>query len=189
MHQPAAFVDDVKQLVRQKLFVGAAPKIAEYTGMGELRNWLRVIAVREALTLKRKRVELLADGERSSSGGPSTPASVDPELDFIKQRYRAEFKRAIEQALATLSSEHRNLLRLHFVDGLTLDELSGLFNVHRATVARHIAQAREAIVDESRRLLADRLSIDAGEFDSLIGILRSRIDLSLPALFRTPETH
>jgi RNA polymerase sigma-70 factor (ECF subfamily) len=185
MRVSPAFVDDVKQLVRERLFVGPSPKIAEYTGAGELRSWLRVIAVRTALNLKRKRTESLADRD-ASSDDRRPPSGNDPELDFIKERYRAEFKAALEQSLATLSSERRNLLRLHFVEGLTLDEMSNLFNVHRATVARHIAQAREAIVDEARRLLSDRLRVDSDEFDSMMGLLRSRLELSLPALFRAP---
>src|SRR5689334_10395795 len=36
MRPSPQLVDDVQQLLRQKLFVGAAPKIAEYTGVGTL---------------------------------------------------------------------------------------------------------------------------------------------------------
>jgi RNA polymerase sigma-70 factor (ECF subfamily) len=103
----------------------------------------------------------------------------------LKTRYRGEFKAALEHALVNLASEQRNLLRLHFVDGLRLEDLARLFHVDRSTVVRRIAAAREAIVDEAKRLLQERLDIDAAEFESLIGLVRSRLDLSLPSLWQT----
>src|SRR5262245_6267625 len=53
-----ADVGEVTQLVRQKLFVaadGQRPKIEEYAGRGELPALIRVIAVRTAISLIRKR--------------------------------------------------------------------------------------------------------------------------------------
>ena len=51
------FAAEVAQTVRQKLLVAPAPgqpgKIAEYRGAGPLGGWIRVIAVRVALDLKR----------------------------------------------------------------------------------------------------------------------------------------
>src|SRR5207302_5882500 len=55
-------LSDVKQLVRQRLFVGggtagaptSAGKIAEYGGRGDLRRWVRSVAVRTCLNDLRK---------------------------------------------------------------------------------------------------------------------------------------
>src|SRR5688572_29084221 len=38
--------DDLRQILRTKLFVGDAPTIAQYNGQGSLESWLRVIATR-----------------------------------------------------------------------------------------------------------------------------------------------
>src|SRR5439155_18454762 len=49
-------VDDIKQELRERLFVGVAgarPKIAEYTGHGGLERWVRAVAVRVALNATR----------------------------------------------------------------------------------------------------------------------------------------
>ena len=50
-----AFLDEVCQVVRVRLLVGAAepPRIAAYRATGPLDAWLRVTAVRAALNIKR----------------------------------------------------------------------------------------------------------------------------------------
>src|SRR5262245_38057628 len=47
--------DEITQRVRERLFVGDAetpPRIAEYTGRGELGGWVRAVAVRTALNYR-----------------------------------------------------------------------------------------------------------------------------------------
>src|SRR5207244_2837986 len=77
--------------------------------------------------------------------------SDDPELDHIRARYAAPFKDAFQGALRGLSTQDRNILRLHLVDGLNIEQIGGIYNVHRATVARWIAASRQALVEETRR--------------------------------------
>jgi RNA polymerase sigma-70 factor, ECF subfamily len=170
-------LDELRQRVREKLLVGAR-KIAEYSGRGTLTKWLEVVALRVAIDLARERRDVLLDDSVDSIAG----ATTDPELDYIKEKYRAQFKQALQQAISALDGEQRNLLRLHFVDGVTLEQLSALFHVHRATVVRRIAAARESILDGARALLARDLAIAGEEVDSLLRLVRSRLDLSLSAL-------
>src|SRR5262249_41153536 len=142
--QPA-WVEEIRQILREKLFVGASPKILDYSGRGSLSNWLRVVTVRTALNLMSKRNELL-DGRGTSFEAQGVGRlGADPELEYIKERYRRAFELALEASVAALSSEQRNLLRLHFIQAVSLDGLAHLFHMHRATIARRIAQARAAI--------------------------------------------
>ena len=176
-------VDDVRQLLREKLLVappGARPRIADYAGRGPLVAWLRVAAVRAALDLLR------AGGARAAAGAEVEPDDLSsdderssPELDYLRQRYRPRFKAAFQDALRELDSEQRNVLRLHVVEGLNIDEIGALFKVHRSTVARWIAGARQAVLAGARHRLRDELGLSAGEFDSLAGVVRSQLDLSI----------
>ncbi len=112
----------MRQVLRERFFVwvdGAAPRIAQYTGRGALGPWVKVAAVRVALRLA-ERQESLAPGLESRLG-------PDPELDYLRVRYRAAFSNALSEALGALGVEERNLLRLHFVEGLTIDGLAPLF--------------------------------------------------------------
>jgi RNA polymerase sigma-70 factor (ECF subfamily) len=170
--------DEIRQRVRERLFVGAA-KIADYSGRGALANWLEVVTLRIAIDAKRQEPPLASD---TSAGSGARLADADPELEFIKERYRDVFKQTFRGALAELPSEQRNLLRLHFVDALTLEQMAALFKVHRATVARRIAACREAVLDGVRQRLQSELSLSRDELDSFLRLVRSRIDLSLSVL-------
>jgi RNA polymerase sigma-70 factor (ECF subfamily) len=178
MRPDAEFVDECRQVLREKLFVGAAAKIAEYTGRGSLLGWLRVATVRTALNLRRSRVASFDGTHRAP-----TPADVepidDPERSYLQDRYREAFRAAIEDSFAVLSSEQRNLLRMHFMDGMTLHQLATLFQVHRATVARWIAQTRQRVLDGTRSHLQEQLALKTAELDSMMRLLDSQLELSI----------
>jgi RNA polymerase sigma-70 factor (ECF subfamily) len=181
----APFADEVRQLLRTKLLVGAdgaPPKICDYSGLGPLQNWLRVAALRAALDLRRGGPEQV-HASQDLAGKPALATGLDPETDLIRARYQGEFQTALEEALTVLPARDRNLLRMHFVDGLSIDKLAPAFRVHRATCARWIQSARERLLDETRRRLVERLRLSAAEFDSLAGAVASGLHLSLPRLF------
>jgi len=170
-------IDEIRQRVRERLFVAPA-KIADYSGRGALSSWLEVVTLRISIDLRRQERSNLVD----SVSEADQIIQSDPELDFIKDRYREVFKSGLRSSLRALDAEHRNLLRLHFVDELTLDQMATLFRVHRATIARRIATAREQVFEGLRAHLERELSLDETEFESLLRLVRSRIDLSLSLL-------
>jgi RNA polymerase sigma-70 factor (ECF subfamily) len=175
-----AFVDEVRQRLRERLLVsdgeGGKPKISEYTGRGPLAAWLRVASVRTALNLRR-------GAKREVSTTEETPAmrapAVDPELDYLKTRYAQEFKEVFKATLGTLNRDERTVLRLHYMDGLTLDQIAVAYHVHRSTAARWLASARERIVTETKRLLSERLKANPKEVESLLAVVRSQLDVSI----------
>jgi RNA polymerase sigma-70 factor (ECF subfamily) len=175
-----ALVDEVRQVLREKLFVGrpgAEPKITVYDGRGALSTWLRVIAIRTAFDILR---------QNTAAPGPSrdaeAPATADAEGSYLKQRYRRQFNEAIRTSIASMPPDQRELLRLHFVEGLTLDELAARSGVHRATIARKLAAARTEVRRGARRLLLAELGVTEAELDSLSGLMRSQLELSLSGL-------
>jgi len=178
-----AFVDEVRQELRDKLFVGsdgASPKITEYNGKGALESWVRVVALRAAMDLRRR-----APRGSGDSRALDPEAADNPEVDCEEGRFRKVFDEALRGALAALEGEQRRILRRHFADGLTLDALAVELDVHRATVARRLAAARTALRLEARRRLQAALGAGESELESFARMMRSRLDLSLPSLFRT----
>ncbi len=173
--------DDLRQLLRERLFAGTAPKIGEYAGQGHLDSWLRVTATRLFLDLgKRKdRARELANGD---SGVAALPDPADLGLELIKVEYRAAVRAAIEQAARGLAPGDRHLLRQHFVTGLTIDQLASALGIHRATAARRIAKAREQLAASARDELAHRLAIDPHELADVFGLVVSRLDVSISKL-------
>jgi len=173
-------VDDVKQELRRRLFVGVdggKPKLAEYKGRGGLDRWVRAVATRVALNLKRgehdSRKAALEDDDLL--GAPL--GSEDPELAHMKSLYRGEFKKAFSDAMASLEADGQNWLRLYYLDGLGLAELSGLFRVSVPTASRRLAKAREDALEATRKLLRERLSVSKTELESIMRLIQSRLTI------------
>ena len=172
----AALCDDVKQALRAELLVaagGKAPGIAGYAGRGDLAAWVRVVAIRTALRLKK------AERRAPPDEGDPLLGKGDPELDYLKLRYRGACEEAFRGALATLSSRERLYLRLHYVEGLSLDRIASLYRVHRATIARRLAAHRDKLHDQTRARLREVLQLRDSEFESLLGLVRSQLAVSL----------
>jgi RNA polymerase sigma-70 factor (ECF subfamily) len=176
----SAFVEEIKQRVRTKLLVSdddGPPKLAHYTGQGELGTWVRVVAVREALSsVRSERRRALADDDELLAIEAS---ATGPELGALKQQYREQFSAAFAAALGELEPAERNLLRLHYLHGLSIDELGDLLRIHRSSAARRIVKTREALLTGTRRSLQAKLSIGRRDFDQLMGLVASRLDLSI----------
>jgi RNA polymerase sigma-70 factor, ECF subfamily len=174
-------INDVKQSLRRVLFVGdpaagVAPRITEYRGSGDLRAWLRVTAMRAALKLLRK------ENRETPTDDALLEARAhedDPELAYMKAAYRASFKIAFQEALESLHARERTLLKQQIVDGLGIDELGALYQVHRATAARWVQSAREKLLTRTRRAFMLNARISSDECESIMRMVRSQLDVSL----------
>jgi len=176
----ASQIDDIKQAVYQKLFVPAGdktPAIHKYDGRGELRSWVRVTAVRMALNLHR-------DRRRERPLSPQVLLTrpddrIGPEEDYLKRLYSDAFKQAFEQALQSLRSEQRNLLRYYYIDSLTVEQIGHIYRVHKATISRRLADIREQLLTETRNHLVRQLDVGHTEFESIMRLIHSRLDASI----------
>jgi RNA polymerase sigma-70 factor, ECF subfamily len=116
------------------------------------------------------------------------PAVDDPALKYLKAKFADEFEVALARACAALTDRDRTILRLRFADDLNIDQIGGLYGVHRATVARWIARIRDEIFATTRRELVGRLKLSDSDFDSLLRLARSQLDLSLTAILASDKT-
>lgn len=176
----AARRDELRQLVLEAVVVGGerGPALARYAGRSDLRGWLRSVAVRIALKAwaRERPAESIDDWEELAE------QLVDPGLAVLRDRYQDEVAAAFREAVATLSPRQRTLLRLHHLDGLTVDELARIYAVHRATAARWVAAARDALFEETRVRLHGRLGLDESTFVSVVRLVQSQLVASLRRL-------
>jgi RNA polymerase sigma-70 factor (ECF subfamily) len=166
--------------------MGAHPKIADFSGRGPLATWLRAAAVRTALNHRQTTHREISVGDEEWSRMPGSGS--DPELAILRTRFRKEFGEAFEQALQTLTQQDRNLLRLHLLDGLSIDKLAVMFQTHRSTVARWIQKSRELLVVETKKGLAEKLKVSNAELEELMGLVRSQLDVSINRYLRVTKT-
>jgi len=181
--EPPARVDELRQLLRQRLLVpaeGGPPKLASYSGRGPLEQWVRAVALRLHIDQQRATPREVPLDEAPAALAERLGA--DPELAFIRERHQEDFRVAFRTALGRLEARERNLLRLHHVHGLSMDAVSATLQAPRSTVARWIARARERLLALTRDELTARLGLSPDELDSLLRLVRSQLDVSLRQL-------
>jgi RNA polymerase sigma-70 factor, ECF subfamily len=166
------------QRVRMRLLTGERPILLTYSGSGALRGWLKIIALRDAIRAQRK----VRSEEHEDVAEALADATADPALQYQRRRYESDFRVAFEQAVRTLTVRERNLLKQSVLYGATIDDLAALYRVHRATVARWIAAARERLAELTKRGLIERLRIEPSEYDSIVHLIQSQLDISVARL-------
>lgn len=174
--------DDVRQIVREKLFVpksgASASAIGRYSGRGPLGAWLRATLVHAALSTLRTRAR--APEDVSLSRLPDDAS--DPDLVRLRERYGEAFREAFQAALVELSPRQRNVLRMTHLDGLTAEQVGSTYGVHRVSVARWLGEARAALLERTRASLRAKLSVTSDELSSLTRLCLSELDVSLARL-------
>jgi RNA polymerase sigma-70 factor (ECF subfamily) len=176
--------DEIVQRVRVALLTPTAagkPGFAGYSGRGELRAYIRAVAVRIAHK-RRQREEPPRERDESDALALLPAAGDSPELRVLKERCRKDVRSGFAAAVAALSPRERTLLRQHYIDGLSIDALGPLHGVHRATCARWIEAARAKILRGIREHLREALGLGSAELESAIQLVRSQLDLGLSQL-------
>lgn len=173
-------LDDVVQGVREKLLVGRdkGPLLGAYAGRGDLARWIKAIAARAWIDHARGKHWEIPVGDEVVFDEVARP-ELDPELVYLKQRYGAELRTAFFEALAGLSDLQRTLLRHRHVDGLIVDDIAAIYQAHRATAHRWLAEARDQLADATQEILQRRLSLTSHEYESLCRLVQSQLDWSL----------
>jgi RNA polymerase sigma-70 factor, ECF subfamily len=180
LQKEPAFVEDVLQALHERLLVTDAKghaRILDFSGTGSLAGWLRQAAVRTALNMQKssRRDAPLDEAVQEGLVG----ASDDPELEVLKRRCRKELKSAIQGALKALEPGERELLRLNLLESESIDKLAERLNVSRATAARRLIAVRARLLELTRAQLRERLDWTDRQLNSVVGLVRSQLDLSL----------
>jgi RNA polymerase sigma-70 factor (ECF subfamily) len=176
-------LDELVQILRAKLFVGPSPRIAAYRGVGPLRAWVRVVATRTLIEMARRtKATTPLDESGVTRLGLAAPDD-DPEMAYLKRRYASDVREAFEVAARALCAEDRNVLREHYVGGLGIDQIAGVHGIHRATAARRLAGAREAVLRGTRQILSERLRLSRGELESMVRMVESRLHVTIERVF------
>jgi len=106
--------------------------------------YFRRAAVNAAVDVLRRR-ELRAESaydEGAPQPGHVSPSAVQPPV-LLKERLR--------RAIATLDSEDASLFVLRHIEGLTLDELAGMFEIEKNNVAVRLHRIRRRLQAELER--------------------------------------
>ena len=131
----------------------------------------------------------VAGAVRSVDGAP---AFVDEILQRLRTRVLVpedgRTARILDYAgRGSLEPGERNVLRMHFLEGLSLNQIAAMYQVNKSTISRRMAKAREMLLERTRTKLERALSLPPTELDSLLEQLGPRLDVSLTSVLN-PST-
>lgn len=187
VRRDAKDTDELIHQVQIKLLVAEAarpPRLADYTGVGPLKAFVMVMAMRcladSRRSDERRREDHIGDGwlELASIAGSNT----GPESKLQWAELEPHAARAVNEAMAALSVRQRTVLRLHYVEGISAEALGRMYSVHRATTTRWLVDARERVLELVQQRLRATLDVSTASLASLNQTLVGGLELSLPSL-------
>jgi|SRR3989344_769676 len=126
---------DTAEDVTQQTFVNAWKRLSSYDTKRRLITWLLAIARNAAIDILRKKKSVPLSYFDTASGDNvliDTIADAEPLPDelFARQELVGELEKALQQ----LSLPEREVLTLHYEEGLTFDEIAEILTKSRNTV-------------------------------------------------------
>jgi RNA polymerase sigma-70 factor, ECF subfamily len=121
--------EDAEDLTQQT-FIRILATANRYDGRAPFRSWLYRYAINEYKRWRRRRVWLPLSPELPSGGDP-----IENVLDA----------RLLLDGLSRLSIEHRTAFLLHYVEGLSLDEIAAATRIPAGTVKSRLYHARNQL--------------------------------------------
>jgi RNA polymerase sigma-70 factor (ECF subfamily) len=140
MLDSAADADDVLQ----DAFLQAFRKLSSFRENSSFYTWVYRIAINAAINLRRRRrrIVLLADESQFHQHAISSP-DAGPE----KRLEQSDDARELQVGLNQLSDEHRNILVLREIEGMSYEEISDVLQMPIGTVRSRLHRARLQLRD------------------------------------------
>jgi len=109
-----------------------------------IRSWLYRIAttsIHRWLRKSQSRVVFSDPGQLASAGPPAVTAAEDPEASLATAR----------TALMSLKPKHQAVLALHYLEGMSVEEVAAVIGCRVGTVKSRLSRAREALRERLTR--------------------------------------
>jgi RNA polymerase sigma-70 factor (ECF subfamily) len=148
--------EDAREIV-QDTFVRAFRSLDSFKGDSSFYTWLYRIAVNRAIDLQRRGSkfqstefdETIGMGDDASATSGSVATSEDP---FHAVRNR-ELARKISEAIESLTPDHRAVILLREIEGLSYEEISEVMDCSLGTVMSRLHYARKKLQAKLKELL------------------------------------
>jgi RNA polymerase sigma-70 factor (ECF subfamily) len=122
----------------QEVFLVVHRRLPEFEGRSTLRTWIYAIAVRTAATTRRK-ARLGRELLNESVPEPTWESDPGEGVDLMRQLTW------VEQALAELPAEQREVFALYELERLTIAEVGAALGVPESTALYRLHGARDAV--------------------------------------------
>jgi RNA polymerase sigma-70 factor (ECF subfamily) len=129
--------------VIQESFVKAYLSIKNFKGDSSFYSWLYRIVQNMAIDARRKKIRQGGDTEEITENividADTNSNSENPERSLINKQQLA----IVARCLANLSPEHRQVLTMREIDGLSYDEIAQALKVSTGTIMSRLFYARQ----------------------------------------------
>jgi len=149
--------------VAQNVFIQVYRRLGQFEGRASLRTWIYRVTVNQAHNRRRwwqrrgrgreESIDALVEG--GGSARLADPRSFASPYEEARRRERA---RRVQEALLGVSFDHRTVVVLREVEGLSCDEIAEVLGVAAGTVKSRLARAREALRGRLSGLVEEDLS-------------------------------
>jgi RNA polymerase sigma-70 factor (ECF subfamily) len=138
VHNP----DDAVELA-QETFVRAYENLAKFESRSSFSTWLYRIAANLAIDFRRREGRhTVLRGEEAENELDRLPSARG---NSFQETARGELHKRINDALGELTPEHRTVILLREVEGLSYDEISDVLQCPRGTVMSRLHYARNRL--------------------------------------------
>ena len=144
--------------IAQETFVKVHRYLPSFKGDSSFFTWTYRIAMNLCLDAQRRRGRLdrvdLEQGDEAE-----IEAAMDPPSSALsgpqRQTLNAELREKIEDALSSLSENHRAILLLREIEGLSYEELAKVLGIRKGTVMSRLFHARLKMQNKLREYLGE----------------------------------
>lgn len=132
--------------VVQDVFLRAYHRLDGFEATGSFRSWLLRIAHNAAVDEATRRLPEPVDPQSEAHEGPTSPDEREPvsRLEALERRERMQIK------LGALRPQHRAVLVLRDVEGLSYEEIASVTDTPLGSVKGRIHRARSELIDVLR---------------------------------------
>jgi RNA polymerase sigma-70 factor, ECF subfamily len=128
----------------QEMFTGAFRGLRGFEGRSSVKTWLVRILVRQ-----------VAGRRRKAGRQPTQPldAAAEATAAVLAPFGSTEARIDVMAAIRTLNPEHRDVVLLREIQGLSYDEIAGVLDVPLGTVESRLFRARQALRERLKEYL------------------------------------
>ena len=133
--------------IAQEVFLRVYRALPDFKEESAVTTWVYRITVNTAIDLTRKKTRRRENSLTGYGEDEETPEldivdeSFSPELEYEK----AELRAALGHAIASLSEEHRKIIIMRDVNGMTYNEIGEILSLGEGTVKSRLFRARDRL--------------------------------------------
>lgn len=130
----------------QEVFLRVYRFLPKYRGESTLSTWIYRITMNVCHDTAGNKTNIY---ELSLDSGPGddeqTTEIADMRYDPEKELEKKHTRQLVQQAISMLDSDHRDVIIMRDINGLSYDEISNVLNISTGTVKSRISRAREKL--------------------------------------------